>query len=399
MTNIIAVPFGYLMRFCYMITNNYALALIFFTLFFKLILLPLNIKQQKSSIAQARVRPKERAIRKRYEGRTDPNARIELSNDLMKLYKEEKVSMAGGCLPLLIQFPIIIALWQVIQKPLSYLTLVADETVTKIQSTIYNLFQAGTFTAENTSKAIYDLFTKAGSADKFAINQIQMIDVMNKNAEHFAEFQLPALPDFTIFGGAIDLAQKPVFSLTAGIILVLPFLTAIFQYLSTVIMQRFAPKPDTSTPEAQAMAKNMKMMNLIFPLTTLFFAFSLPAIISLYWIYQSIFSTVIQIVLTKLLPVPVFTEEEYARIEEETNRDYVRPEITPSHSLHHIDDDDEYTEYEDKTDGEEDSDSDTTDIVSDKENNEAPENIPPRRMYDKDGNKIRSLHYIDEDDE
>ncbi len=393
MTNIIAIPFGYLMRFCYMITNNYALALIFFTLFFKLILLPLNIKQHKSTVTRARIAPMERAIRKRYEGRTDANARIELSNDLMKLYRDEKVSMAGGCLPMLIQFPIIIALWQVIQKPLSYLTLLADETVTKIQTTIFNLFQGGTLTAGNTSNAIYDLFTKAGnSADKFAINQIQMIDVMNKNAEHFTEFQTSSLPDFTIFNGAMDLTQKPYFSLAAGFILILPFLAAAFQYLSTVIMQRFTVKPDTSTPEAAAMAKQMKIMNIIFPLITLFFGFSLPAIISLYWIYQSIFSTVIQIVLTKIYRVPVYNDEDYARIEEEMNRDYVRPEIPASafHSLHHIDDDDEYIEYVDKTeDGIDESD------AYQEENQPAP----PRRMYDKDGNKIRSLHYIDEDDE
>ncbi len=392
MTNIIAVPFGYLMRFCYMITNNYALALIFFTLFFKLILLPLSIKQQKSSLAQARVRPKERAIRKRYEGRTDPNARVELSNDLMKLYRDEKVSMAGGCLPLLIQFPIIIALWQVIQKPLSYLTLLADETVTKLQNTIFTLFQSGTFT-ESTSNAVYKLFTNAsGAADKFSITQIQMVDIIKNNPEHFSEFSLTNLPDFTIFGGAIDLAQKPTFSLAAGFLLILPFLTAGFQYLSTLIMQRFAPKPDNSSAEAEAMANSMKTMNLIFPLMTLFFSFTFPAIISLYWIYQSIFSTVIQIILTKIYPVPVYSEEDYARIEEETNRDYVRPEIIYSaHSLHHIDDDDEYIEYEDKTELDE--------TQSDTEPAEGPEQAPPRRLYDKDGNKIRSLHYIDEDDE
>ncbi len=396
MTNIIAVPFGYLMRFCYMITNNYALALIFFTLFFKLILLPLSIKQHKSSVAQARIRPKERAIRKRYEGRTDQNARIELSNDLMALYRQEKVNVAGGCLPLLIQFPIIIALWQVIQKPLSYLTLLADETVIKLQNTIFNLFQAGTFT-ETTSNAVYKLFTSAsGNADKFSVTQIQMVDIIKNNPEHFSEFGLTNLPDFTIFGGALDLAQKPSFSLAAGFLLILPFLTAGIQYLSTWITRRLGPKPDMSTPEAQAMAKQMNMMNLIFPLTTLFFSFSLPAIISLYWIYQSIFSTIIQIILTKVYPVPVYTEEDYARIEEETNRDYVRPELPASayHSLHHIDDEDEYIDYEDKTD-----ENDTEDIGSKTAPIEEENKVPPRRIYDKDGNKIRSLHYIDEDDE
>ncbi len=401
MTNIIAVPFGYLMRFCYMFTNNYALALIFFTLFFKLLLLPLNIKQHKSSLAQARVRPKERAIRKRYEGRTDPNARLELQNDLMKLYREEKVSVAGGCLPLLIQFPIIIALWEVIQKPLSYLSLVADETINAIQSTIFGLFQAGTFT-ETTSKAVYELYTKAnGVADKFSLTQIQMVDIMKNNSEHFADYSVGTLPDFTIFGGAIDLSQFPSLSLAAGLLIILPFLAAAFQYLSTVISQKFGPKPDMSTPEAQAMAKQMKIMNIIFPVMTLIFAFNLPAIISLYWIYQSIFSTIIQIILSKKYPIPVYTEEEYASIEAEMNRDYVRPTLAASshRSLHHIDDDDDdYIEYIDKTDDEELTDG-SEDVSDAAEAANPSEDVPPRRLYDKDGNKIRSLHYIDEDDE
>ena len=114
MLDIIAVPFGYLMRFCYSITGNYAIALIFFTLLFKLILLPLSIKQQKSTRDRARIQPKEKAIRKRYVGRTDQNAQMEMSNDIMKLYRDEKVSMASGCLPVLIQLPIIAVIYQII---------------------------------------------------------------------------------------------------------------------------------------------------------------------------------------------------------------------------------------------------------------------------------------------
>lgn len=391
MLDIIAIPFGYLMRFCYMITSNYALALILFTIFFKLILLPLNIKQHRSSQAQARVRPKEAAIRKRYAGRADEQARLQLSNELMALYKEEKVSLAGGCLPLLVQLPIILALYQIVTRPLTYLCQVSAEALASVKNTIFSLYSAGSLTAANTSESIFKLFNNAsGQVDKFAINELQIASVIKNNSSFFADFlQTNTMPDFTIFGGALDLSATPVLSLT--LIGMIPFLVGIFQFASTKVMQLFTPKPDTAAnPDAAQTAKTLDTMNIIMPVITVFFAFSVPAILGLYWIYQSVFSAVIQIILSKAYPIPKFTPEEYAQIEAEMNKDYVIPEIPAAsarRSLHHIDDDEE----EDYQNLPLDPDDEWPVQTSDPD--------LPRRRYDKDGNKIHSLHYIDEDEE
>ena len=403
MLDIIAVPFGYLMRLFYTFTHNYALALILFTLFFKLILIPLNIKQRKSSQAQARIRPKERAIRKRYAGRKDQNAQLELANDLNKLYKDEKVSIFGGCLPLLIQLPIIYVLWQIIEKPLRYLCMVPATAITDIKNKIFEFFGNGTLNASNTSSVIYDLYTKAGgAADKFNPSQIQMVSVLRDNSSVFSDFMNSMgladiqLPDFTIFGGRLDLSQNPVLGL--NLLVLIPLLAALFQLASTIIIQHLGPKPDMSSPEAAQAAKTMTYMNIIFPVTTLIFAFQLPAIIGLYWIYQNIFATIIQIILNKIYPIPVFTEADYAAAEEEMNRDYVPPKITNSvRSLHHIDDDDYEDDSDDDTQNTSLSDGTDTDSEKSTEENNEPE--PKRKKYDKYGNKIRSLHYIDEDDD
>ena len=394
MLEVIAVPFGYLMRLFYTITHNYALALILFTLFFKLILVPLNIKQHKSSQAQARIRPKERAIRKRYAGRKDQNAQLEMANDLNNLYRQEHVSIFGGCLPMLIQLPIIYVLWQIIEKPLRYLCMVSTTAITDIKNKVFEFFGSGVLNASNTSSAIFDLYTKAGgAADKFKPSQIQMISVLKDNPSVFSEFLNSLglgemqLPDFTIFGGRLDLSQNPVFGL--NLLILIPVLAALFQFASTFIMQKLGPKPDMSSPEMAQTAKTMTYMNIIFPVMTFIFAFQLPAIIGLYWIYQSIIGTVIQIILTKLYPMPVFTEADYAAAEEEMNRDYVPPKISHStgRSLHHIDDDD-YENSEDIPVNE-----------STETETEVEPSVPPRRRYDKNGNKIRSLHYIDEEDD
>ena len=92
-----------------------------FAVLVKLILLPFGIKQQKTSIKQARLRPKEMAIRKRYAGRTDRVTQQKMQNEIMDLYQREGYNPMGGCLPLLIQMPILLILYQVIINPLKYI--------------------------------------------------------------------------------------------------------------------------------------------------------------------------------------------------------------------------------------------------------------------------------------
>ena len=113
--------FGYLLKFCCTISGGYyILALFFFTLIMQILLFPLGIKQQKASIKMAKVKPKEMLIREKYSGRTDRVTQQKMNMEIQELYRSEGTSMFGGCLPLLIQLPIIIILWSVIQQPLTY---------------------------------------------------------------------------------------------------------------------------------------------------------------------------------------------------------------------------------------------------------------------------------------
>ena len=392
----ISVPFGYVLRFCYSLTNNYALALIFFTLLIKLIFLFVNIKQQRSTQDQARVKPKIRAIQKRYEGRTDANARVEMSNDLMAMYKEEKVSAATGCLPLLIQIPIVLILYQIVTRPLTFLCRASEEIINGLKNTIFTLIgQSDTLSVGSDVAKLYT--SAAGDVSKFSVNELQIASVIKNNSAHFGDFLGSyTLPDFTIFGGAIDLSATPTIGLS--LIALIPILVGVFQLLSALVIRKFGAPIDTSSPEAAQAAKTMNYMNIIMPLMTVWFAFNVPAILGVYWIYQSIFGAIIQIVLSKIFPVKTYTEEEMLAIEAEYNKDYVRPVNTAStkRSLHFIDDDD----YEDEnSDAEEDSDEENE--TSDSLQNIPPvdRNMPKRRLYDKNGNKIRSLHFIDEDDD
>lgn len=115
--------FGWIMKLCYSVSfNNYILTLFLFALIIQVILFPLGIKQQKSTVKRAKLRPKEEEIMRKYRGQNDRATQQKMQMEIQEMYKAEGYSPMAGCLPLLIQFPIIIALFGVVRAPLTYMT-------------------------------------------------------------------------------------------------------------------------------------------------------------------------------------------------------------------------------------------------------------------------------------
>lgn len=115
--------FGALLKVCCAISGNYyIIALFIFTLIMQIALFPLAIKQQKSSVKMGKLRPKEMLIREKYKGRNDKVTQQKMNMEVQELYRKEGYSPYAGCLPLLIQLPIIFILYGVINMPLSYTT-------------------------------------------------------------------------------------------------------------------------------------------------------------------------------------------------------------------------------------------------------------------------------------
>src|SRR5688572_19388709 len=100
----------------YALIPNYGLAIILLTLAVRVILLPLSIKQTKSMREMQRIQPEVKRLQAKYKG-----DRQKMNEEMMALYKEHGVNPLGGCAPLLLQFPILIALFYVVQKPLAYM--------------------------------------------------------------------------------------------------------------------------------------------------------------------------------------------------------------------------------------------------------------------------------------
>lgn len=322
--DILFVPMGYLIRFAYSVTNNYLLAIILFALVCEIILSPIQIKQQKTQIAQAKLQPKVRAITKKYDGRTDNVSMQKKQQEISELYQKENFNPLGGCLPLLIQLPVIICLYQVIINPLRYISGLSEEIINTL--------------AERLTSAGVTL----GST--FQQTQIDIINYFHANGTAGYEDLLgdATLPVFKM--GPVDLSLTPQIGDFNWLWLV-PLFVFISSYLSAILMRRFTYQ----SPESEEMqnSTSMKIMNITMPLMSTWISFSVPAAVGCYWVFRSFISVIERFVISKIWPIPQPSEEELKAAEREYSAKKKEkssgrePSKTPVRSLHRIDFDDE----------------------------------------------------------
>ena len=330
--NIIAKPFGYVMQFCAKLCmNNYALALLLFALIVKLVLLPFGIKQQSTQVKAAKLRPKVAAIEKKYAGRTDRPTLQKKQQEIMELQQKEGVSPFGGCLPLLIQFPILIGLYNVIRNPFSYLLHKSGETIGKIAAQIN--FNPDLIAKHTSAEGVIN-YQKIGSA----VNQLDLVPAVQgaERTEALAELvDVSAIPDFTLFG--LDLSQTP--QNTFGWLLLIPIFAGVMSYLTMWLSRKLSGTAQMmGNTDAQ---KSNLIMDLLMPLISAYISYIYPAMLGIYWAYQSLFGLAQSLVLAKLMPLPKFTPEDLKRAEKEMKVEEVKRKPVQIRSLHHIDDDEE----------------------------------------------------------
>ncbi len=325
-------------------TGSYAIALLFYALIFKVLLSFFSVKQQKNQIAMAKLAPKMAVIREKYRGRTDAVTMRKQQEEMMELQRKEGYSPFSGCLPLLLQLPIIIMLYNVIQSPLSFLMHYPDELVIAL----WNQVHAGVegFTA----------ITEIG-----AVKQIELISLIKEYSvagagyleSVYAGFDafkavplsetIAALPNFNLWG--LNLALTPTFSPISWLV-VIPIIAAGFQWFTMFLTRKLQGNSQMAAGGNDAQAQmSLKMMDLVMPLMTLFIAFGFSAMLGLYWIYQSILGIIQMLILHKLMPIPKYTEEELKAMrrakkqEEKAQRNAIKSQ--PKYkSLHYIDEDD-----------------------------------------------------------
>ena len=290
-----------------------------------------GIRQQKNSIKQARLRPKEAAIRKKYAGRDDKPTQQKMTQEIQELYQKEGYNPMGGCLPLLIQFPILIALYNIVIDPLKYICGLSQDAIAQVANII------GMDTSRGTMAML-------GPIEKMGYEAFQ-------NVEGFTPEVFENMPNLTVFG-ILDLSVMPsecmnleaIKTVSGWLVLLVPVLTFLSYFFSMKLTRKFSSQPVTDTQQSQMGCSN-KMMDITMPLFSVFISFGVPAALGIYWIFKSLLGIVKQIILYYAIPLPKFTEEDYKAAEKEVfarvdKSDRVEKSGKVVRSLHHIDDED-----------------------------------------------------------
>ena len=251
-------PFGWLMYGLYHLVSNYGVALVLFTLIVKLLLFPLGLKQQKSTVKMQIIQPKIQEIQAKYK-----NNQAKMNEELQALYSKENYNPMSGCGTLLIQFPVIFGLLDVVYKPLTHLLRFSKETITALTEV------AGTLGIATTGYA--------------------------------PQINISGTPNLPWQGGW-------------NWLVIIPLLSGLTALLSSIISMK-------NSPNMGQAGASMKMMMYIMPLISIWFTFMVPIGVGIYWTLSNVFGCVQSLVLNKIYNPKEVAEKLQAEAKERAERE------------------------------------------------------------------------------
>jgi len=322
----VATLLGYIMNAIFMVLEkigipSIGLAIIIFTIVIYLCLLPLTIKQQKFSKLSAKMNPELQAIQKKYKDRRDNDSMMKMNEETQAVYRKYGVSPSGSCVQLLIQFPILLALYQVIYNFPAYVTSVKD-TFMSVVDKLVHMDGAAEFLQTFKNSTMYSAqFTDGNFVEGSEFMKNTFIDVLNKasTVEWMSlKTEFPSIADtiqstyntlseYNNFLG-LNIANSPSYILSDafkagsyGLVigaLLVPILAALTQYLNVKLMPQQENK-STGSESADAMMQSMKTMNMMMPIMSAFFCFTLPTGMGIYWIAGSVVRSIQQVIVNR----------------------------------------------------------------------------------------------------
>ena len=315
---------------------NIGIAIILFTIFVNLCMIPLTYKQQKFSKLSLKINPEIKAIQKKYDGKKDQDSMMKMQAETQAVYAKYGVSQVGSCGYLLIQFPILIALYRVIYQIPAYVTKIGDTfrvLADKIVAT-----DNGAFITENTAElasvksavqmyaknlakegnltnGIIDVLNRTSTSDMAqisshyglsdaSINGQQILSTLDASGKVVSKGLLDTYNSFlglNIVNSPLNIIKES-FASHAYLIMIMailiPLLSGFTQWLSVKLAPN-QPQPTGDNSQADSMAQSMKMMNVMMPLMSVWFAFSFPAGMGIYWIANAVVRIILQILMNK----------------------------------------------------------------------------------------------------
>ena len=338
----IAKILGYLMNGIFIVLDkigipNTGLSIVIFTLIIYGLMTPLTIQQQKFSKLSAKMNPELQAIQAKYKGRRDNESAMAMQTEMKAVYAKYGVSQGGSCLQLIIQMPIFFALYRVIYAIPAYVTKVgdtyrvlADKIVSQdngqflLDATNETMKSVASAVAQSTknisldlTNGIIDVLNKTSTADMITLADKYGLSDLKFNGQNILSTVDAAgnviskglIDTYNNFLG-LNIANSPQYMFTNAwsehklglcfVAILIPVLSAATQWINIKLMPQ-AEAPTNSDPSDQgaAMQQSMKTMNAMMPLMSLFFVFTLPFGMGMYWIAGSVIRTVQQIFINK----------------------------------------------------------------------------------------------------
>ncbi len=300
----VAKLLGIIMNGLFEFTNmfgiqNIGLCIVLFTFVIKTLMFPLTIKQQKFSKISTVMNPEIQAIQKKYKGKSDQDSMMRMQEETKAVYEKYGTSPTGGCLQLILQLPILYALFRVINNIPAYVSSVKAifmNIVTPLMQQENFIEKISTFAETygmspekydfNQSNYVVDLLYKFSSKDwAELVNQFSDIaSIITENSDKIIHMN-------TMFG--VNLAESPGIALTPA--LLIPILAGVTQWLSTKLMTSIQNVNDNN--DQNPMNSSLKMMNTVMPLMSAFFCITMPSGLGIYWVATSVFTIFQQLIL------------------------------------------------------------------------------------------------------
>ena len=290
--DIIRVPFGFLLGLLYDLTQNYGAAMLIFAVLVQLILLPITAKSKKSMMAMSRLTPKLQELQKKYG-----DDQQKLNEATQALYREQGVSMGGGCLWSLVPMFILIPLFAVIRQPIHYVLMESAETAAQIVELI-----KGIDASQFSSNSYYHEVTAAALIPQYAAQIKAAIPDINPDTLKGIDFiflgiDMGAIPQWQIW--------KDLSWANLGAVLV-ALCSAGSQVVSMLVSQKMNNSvvtdkngvQDEETAKNSQQAQSGKMMMYMMPLMSLWIGFTVPCALSLYWFVGGVGRTMEDAILT-----------------------------------------------------------------------------------------------------
>lgn len=323
----IATLFGYLMNAIYLALDkvgigNIGIAIIIFTFITRLLLYPFTVKQQKSSRMMTIIQPEIRAIQAKYEGKKDQQSLIAQQAEIKAVYEKYGTSMTGACGQLLIQMPILFALYRVIMNVPAYVPAIKERFMNIVDamggtnaiailtkffndnkdnikgitlSQLHNFGTDGTYSVDAQKNFIIDFLYK--------LNPEQMKALTNEfpvEAQNLITNEVAAINQANTFLG-LNLSTAPSAYGFMSPYMLIPVLAAVSQYLSIKVMQAQTKTNVNAESEGDTMQQTMNSMNLMMPIMSAVFCFGFAAGLGVYWIATSVFMVLTQFIVNAQL--------------------------------------------------------------------------------------------------